>query len=316
LGNSKTTGIFAGLGVTLVWSSWILATRMGLSTDLSIYDLLALRFGVACAVCLPFLLYLKAWKGLSWMKYSILAVLGGLPQNILTYEAIERSPIAHVTVFMYGTTPIITAAIAFILLRRKISFAQALGTAVIFCGIVLMTAEQFFVGIDWNAWIGNVMALGAIASFATFLIFADRWQISITQSIVACTVLNGFVYLPYWLFFMDSGLSNAPMGELMTQGALQGLIPGLLALFVTTTVSKTLGANIASLFFAMIPVSATAMAVPLLGEHLSLEATLGILLATCGIVIASMNWKTLQKSMSRYFRMENRFDRLEIKNNS
>jgi drug/metabolite transporter (DMT)-like permease len=290
------SGLIAGFAITLTWSSWIMATRLGLKTDIGVYDLLALRFIVACLVLTPVLWFLGTWKGLSARRYLILAVLGGLPQNILTYEAVERSPVALVSVFMYGTTPIVTAFISYLFLRKKITIEQAFGSVVIFGGIFLMTGVNTGVNFGPRVWSGNIMAVLAIASFASFIIYAERWQVSVAQSLTACTVLNGLFFLPLWFVFADGALlGNHSLGDLMFQGALQGLVPGVFAMFVTTYAARTIGAGAVSLFYAMIPVCAGSLAVLLLDEGLTLMQASGIGVATIGIVMASTNRKTWMK---------------------
>jgi len=287
MSNSKFAGVCAGFGITLIWSSWILATRLGLRTEISVYDLLALRFFVACALAVPILWYLGTWKGLSPARYIIVAILGGLPQNILTYEAVARSPAGVVSVFMYGTAPIMTALIAYLFWRKKFSLEQIFGTAVVFAGVLIMSAKQFSGSFDMQMWQGNLMAVGAIASFAGFFVVAERWQVTLSQGIAACTVLNGFVYLPIWYLFLDSGLGQTPWDEIAMQGALQGLVPALLAIFLTTFTAGTIGAGPVSLFYAMIPLCAATFAVPVLGEMMNDYQKTGIVVATIGIVMAS-----------------------------
>lgn len=293
---TKLTGLIAGFAITLTWSSWIMATRLGLKTDIGVYDLLALRFIVACLVLVPALWYLGTWKGLSARRYLILAVLGGLPQNILTYEAVERSPVALVSVFMYGTTPVVTAVISYLFLRKKITVEQALGSAVIFGGILLMVADQSGIAFDLTVWSGNAMAILAIGSFAAFIIYAERWQVSIGQSLTACTVLNGLFFLPLWLLFSDTSLlAEYKISELLFQGALQGLVPGLFAMLITTYAARTIGASAVSLFYAMIPVCAATLAVPFLGEGMTQNQMIGVGIATLGIVMASTDRKRWMK---------------------
>jgi len=110
----RVSGFLAGFGVTIIWSSWMIATRLGLSTNLSVTDLLTLRLLVGSLVAVPVLIYLKSWKGLSLKQYAVLGFFGGLPHNFLAYEALQRTTVAHSSVFLYAVAPIATAVVGYL----------------------------------------------------------------------------------------------------------------------------------------------------------------------------------------------------------
>jgi len=51
--SQKLAGFLAGISITCIWASWTIITRLGLETDLQIYDLMALRLLVATLLIAP-----------------------------------------------------------------------------------------------------------------------------------------------------------------------------------------------------------------------------------------------------------------------
>jgi len=294
----KLSGLMIGLSITLLYAGWTIATRFGLNTHLSVGDLMALRLFVACVIALPILLYHKPWQGLRLRQYAILGFLGGLPHSLLAYGALERISVAHFSVFLYGMAPVATALISYLLLRKTITKPQAIGAVLILGGIVSLGYDGFAQGLQAETWVGALMAVGAITSFAGYMVFAERWHVTAAQAIMACTVLNGLLYLPFWGLFMESQLVTIPASDLVIQGLFQGMIPGILALYTTALATKALGANVTSLFYALIPVTAAGLAVPFLGEAITVKIIFGLFVTTGGIIIATFQFKTSKAAKS------------------
>ena len=66
--NKKILGIIAALLVVFIWSFWLIVSRIGVKTQLSIYDLAAIRFGLSSLFILPFIFYFRIWKTISFTK--------------------------------------------------------------------------------------------------------------------------------------------------------------------------------------------------------------------------------------------------------
>ena len=75
--NKKILGIIAALLVVFIWSFWLIVSRIGVKTQLSIYDLAAIRFGLSSLFILPFILYycyLKLIIFNSLLKFTIICL--------------------------------------------------------------------------------------------------------------------------------------------------------------------------------------------------------------------------------------------------
>ncbi|MFT2111097.1 DMT family transporter [Marinomonas sp. 2405UD68-3] len=296
MNRTRLIGLAAGLGVTLTWASWSIATKVGLKADMEVLDLMALRLLVGGLLVAPFLIYFNAWKGLSWKQYLILGFFGGVPHSLLAYGGLERTSITHFSVFVYGMAPVMTALVGYVLLSKKINKNQLIGASFIILGIAAIGYEDIMKGLNMTAWTGNMMALGGITSFVVYMIFADKWKITVTQSLMACTFLNGLVFVPYWWAFTDTSLWQLSANDLIFHGTFQGIVPGVLAIFMTAVATRNIGADLASLFFALIPIVASLFAVLLLGEVMTLAIVAGLFFAAIGVLICSVKFDFLPDS--------------------
>jgi drug/metabolite transporter (DMT)-like permease len=79
--------------------------------------------------------------------------------------AILNTTVANV-VFIIGASPLVTAAVGWWFLREKISAISLASMILALAGIGLMFVD----GLVTGSWMGNLMALGVVASFSVFLL--------------------------------------------------------------------------------------------------------------------------------------------------
>ena len=100
------SGYFSAYTVVFIWSFWLIVSRTGANSELTIYDLAAMRYGISALVSLPFILYFKPWKQLSIYKTISLSLVLG-PCYILTvFSGFLYAPAAHGGIFMNGLMPL------------------------------------------------------------------------------------------------------------------------------------------------------------------------------------------------------------------
>src|SRR5262245_43486987 len=103
-------GIAAAVAATLIWSSWTVVSKIGVSADLAPQDLAAIRFGISGILSLPVVLYFKAFRTISVSRIITLAATAGIPYVLLLYFAFEFAPASHAGVLVNGLVPAITIA--------------------------------------------------------------------------------------------------------------------------------------------------------------------------------------------------------------
>jgi drug/metabolite transporter (DMT)-like permease len=290
LANSKRGSIILGgtaaFCVLLFWSGWIVVSRLGVTSQLTVYDITALRHGIGSAVALPYIIWSRAWRGLTPWRTLVLTLTAGVPYALLSYLGFAYAPAAHGGVFMNGCLPVFTAIFAWIWLGQRSRFSQIVGLVIILAGVTLVGYEGLISTAGKMIWVGDLLFLAAIALLAVFMVANQVWTVFPGQVIFSATIVSAVIYLPIWLLWLESNLADAPGSELLLQGAYQGLVPSVLGISCLNIAIRQIGPRATSVFLSSVPVVTAVTAIPILGELPDLPAWIGIATVTVGILLA------------------------------
>ena len=290
MGNDNRDSIILGgaaaICVAFFWSGWIVISRFGVTHHLTIYDITGLRFGIGALVTLPYVIWSRAWRGLTPLRTVILTLTAGAPYALLSYSGFIYAPAAHAGVFMNGCLPIFTAIFAWIWIGQRSRLSQIVGLGIILAGVFLVGYDGFVSSVGGTTWIGDLLFLGAIAIFAVFMNANLVWSIVPAQVIFSATIVSAVVYIPIWLLWLDSNLTVAPGYEILLQGAYQGLVPGVLGISFINIAVRRIGPRATSACLSSVPVVAALTAIPILHELPGLPAWIGMIAVTMGILLA------------------------------
>ena len=283
--SSHVTGYAAAWCIVLVWSFWLIVSRVANDSGLTVYDLAALRYGLASIIAVPLSLYYKPWRGLSLFQIAVLSFILGPVYILLVFSGFLYAPAAHGGIFMNGVLPLISILFAVIFMRVLPSAKQALGGVLILVSAVVL-AWDASVSSGADAWIGDLLFLAGAVFFATYMILAERWQLGAMQIIFCGTVVNAALYLPVWAFWLPSGLAQAPMGPLLLQAVYQGFVPNLIGLLFIAHASRTIGNGNTSFILAAVPGGGAILGVLILGERLTAASIIALGLLTVGLLMS------------------------------
>lgn len=284
--SSMLLGTVAAVCVVFFWSGWIVVSRLGVTNHLTVYDVTGLRFSIGAAVALPYIIWRRAWQGLTPGRILVLTLTSGIPYALLSYFGLTYAPAAHGGVFLNGCLPIFTTIFGWLWLGQKSRVSQIAGLGIILIGVTLVGFEGFVSPGGGMTWLGDVLFLAAIALFAVFMIANRVWTITPGQVIFAVTIVSAVCYIPVWLLWLDSNLAVAPGSEILLQGAYQGLVPSVLGISCLNIAVRHIGAHATSVFLSVVPVVAALAAIPILNEIPGLPAWIGMITVTVGILLA------------------------------
>jgi drug/metabolite transporter (DMT)-like permease len=284
--NSILLGGIAAVCVVFFWSGWIVVSRLGVTHHLTVYDVTGLRYTVGAVVVLPYVIWSRAWRGLTILRTLVLTLTAGVPYALLSYFGLTYAPAAHGGVFLNGCLPIFTTLFAWIWIGQKSRFSQIVGLGIILIGVTLVGYEGFTSAGGGMAWVGDFLFLAAIALFAVFMVANRVWTIIPGQVLFSATLVSAVVYIPIWLLWLDSNLATAPGSEILLQGVYQGLVPSALGISCLNIAVRHIGAPATSVFLSAVPVVAALAAIPLLNEMPGLPAWIGMFTVTFGILLA------------------------------
>jgi len=282
---SHFTGYAAAWSIVFVWSFWLIVSRVANQSGLTIYDLAAMRYGLASLVALPLCLYYKPWQGLRLSQIAVLSFILG-PVYILTvFSGFRYAPAAHGGIFMNGLLPPISIFFGIFLFRTRPSFQQVLGAALILVSAVALAWDASVTSIR-GAWIGDLLFVVGALFFSSYIILSERWRLGAMQIIFCGTLVNAVLYLPVWVLWLPSGVADAPMGPLLLQAIYQGFVPNLIGLLFIAHASRTIGNGNTSFILAAVPGGGAILGELILGESLNPISILALVILTVGLLMS------------------------------
>jgi len=282
---SQALGYAAAWSIVFVWSFWLIVSRVASGSGLTVYDLAAMRYGLASIVALPLCLYYKPWKGLRLGQIAVLSFILGPVYILCVFSGFLFAPAAHGGIFMNGMLPLISILFAIFLLRTRPSFRQSIGAGLVLLSAVVLAWDGSATSVA-GAWRGDLLFLIGAVFFSSYVILAEQWQLSAMQIIFCGTIVNAALYLPVWALWLPSGIADAPMGPLLLQAVYQGFVPNLIGLLFIAYASRTIGNGNTSSILAAVPGVGGILGMLVLGETLSPISMVALAILTIGLLIS------------------------------
>jgi DME family drug/metabolite transporter len=214
--------------------------------------------------------------------------IAGLAQaafNVTFLNAVVHAGVAIGTLVAIGCTPILTG-----LLSRHISGAWAAATGMAIVGLVLLLSDGLG---DEVSWLGLWFALGASASYATYIVASarDATPEDTMSRLAAIFTLAALALLPALLVTSLDWVSSWA-GVLMT--AYLALVATVLAYGLFNSGLSAVPAGTAATLGLTEPLVAAVLGVVVLDEHLSPMSWLGAIIIV--VALALMIRATHQQS--------------------
>ena len=278
-------GIAAGLGTVACVVVMLIAGRLGATTDaLTIYDMAALRMGVAVILAIPLLVRYFPWR-VRLRDHMIVAFFGGAPFILMLFGGMTYAPVGHAAVVMYGALPVFAALVAWAWVGDRPGRWQWAGIAAIVAGVGAVGWEAFAAGGLAGQWRGHLLFLGAAMSVAVWYSGMRAARLSVMQSLAALLIGNALVYIPIWFLFLPSTMFTAPFGDIVMQSVVHGVFGAFLCIFGHAYAVKTIGPTRQAAVGSLVPALALFVAIPTLGEIPTALNVVGAVVVTIGILM-------------------------------
>ena len=193
-------GLCSALLVVFIWSFWLIISRIGVKTQLSIYDLAAIRFGLSSFVIFPFIIYFRVWRTISLKKVLLTSFSIGPFYALFAFGGFYYSPAYHGGVFMNGFLPVITVFISY-LLGKKLFKLDIFGTSLIMLGSLIILFDHPY-EILIRSWKGDLLFILAAIFLSIFIILVNKWDLRFSQILYSICIINALFYLPIWFLFL------------------------------------------------------------------------------------------------------------------
>lgn len=283
-GSRRAWGWIFAIFVLLIWSFWPVWTRHGVTKGLAPEDIVFLRFGIGGLIFLPFLLaQARAIPRRLWLIGFALACCQGAPFVLLMATGLRYAPANHAASLATGASPIFAALMAAALLAEPIAKARWLGLLFVLGGAIALTLSHA----GAQSAIGHAFFVAAAAMAAVYIVFVSRSGLTSFQAAAMVCVFSAAFYVPVYLVLGLGHLAQAPLGDILVQGAYQGLLVAVVSfLFLNGAISR-LGAPKVSALVALVPASTLLLAIPVLGEWPALIEILCVVLIGGGVCLAA-----------------------------
>jgi len=283
---NKPLGYLAALTVVCLWSGWIVTSRSGAQSPLTIYDMAALRYGISGLIALPITLYFKPWRAMSLKKIVIVSQLPGIPYILVVYAAFTYAPASHGGVFMNGILPVITLALMWFWIKEKPQKFQIFGTILILLGCAIAAFGSSSTTMS-TAWIGDILFMLAGLSFALYMITARHWGVTSMQVLFCSSVVNGAIFVPVWFVFLPTGMLEATYAEIGLQALYQGVLATLFGMVLVAYASRNIGAAATAAIMSAVPAISALLGFQFLGEEFGTTGWISIAILTPGIILTA-----------------------------
>ena len=112
-------------------------------------------------------------------------------------------------------------------------------------------------------------------------------QVATWTGAITTALWSAALFLPLYLLWLPGNLAAASVGDIALQVVYQGLIATVLAMLLYLRAVSSIGPAAMGALMALVPVVSGLLAVPVLGEALSVTEAVALAVASVGAVLAS-----------------------------
>lgn len=285
----KWLGILCGLTTSLIWGVQAVVSRHAMLAGLSPADVTILRFVAASAVLIPWAATrIRPFPvgALGWKRAWFMALLVGPLYSLILVGGAYFAPALHSSIISPGLIPVFTAALVFLVTGERAGRMRLAGLGVIVIGIAIFSRDALLATPSRpDAWIGDLLFVLIALMWSVFGLQARRWGASSIEVTVASCVL-ALPLLGVVALALPVHMMQAPLAELLLQAVYQGVLVGVVALFLYARTVAMLGAARATLFLPLVPLVTASCSALVLGEYPSPAEIVGMAVVVAGMLVA------------------------------
>lgn len=220
------------------------------------------------------------WRGWPFLP-TLLAALSIAAYQLCFFAGVARTGVAVGTIVGIGSSPILAGVIGFLARGERPGRVWGRATALAIAGCTLLAAAGAGIRVDP---LGILLAVGAGAAYALFTVSSKTLlETHPPEAVMAAAFFSGAVLLSPLLFSADLRWLGEPAGALVILH-LGGITVALAYTLFAYGLQRVPVATAATLTLAE-PLTAGMLGVFFLGEKLTLQGWLGVILIFTGLVL-------------------------------
>lgn len=275
-----------GIAAVTIWGVYLAFARANVSAGVLPADLAFVRYTVAGAIMLPWLLRHSplTLAGMGWRSGVVLTLLAGPLFILAGSSGFLFAPLSHGAVVQPAAITVVGLALGALVLGDRLTRMRVLGAAVILAGLAFIAGPEA-IGVGLRSLFGDALFALAGLMWAGFAVLSKRWGVSPIAATAVVSVLSAVVYAPLFLATRGTDVLLAqPMATLIQQIVVQGVLSGVVSVFAFGRAVELLGAPRAAAFPALVPVVAILTGVPVTGELPNIVQAVGLIVVTLGLL--------------------------------
>jgi drug/metabolite transporter (DMT)-like permease len=281
-------GTLCGIGATLGWAAGFVAAKHGISIGFAPADLAFHRFFWSGLLLMPIVLRdgIKDLGGVGWGRGLVMSLLSGPTQAWLAYSGFILVPLGHGTTIQPACAALSGLILASLVLGERATMTRIIGGITIIAGLMVFGAESLAT-IGSHGVGGDLLFATAGLFWAIFGILLRHWHVSGTRAIAAVGALSILVFAPlHALLIGYDGILRMSLAENMLQVVVQGILAGVLPIFLFARTVILLGAGRAAVFPALVPGFSLVIGYLALGIVPSIAQVIGLVIVVVGFRFA------------------------------
>jgi drug/metabolite transporter (DMT)-like permease len=280
-------GILCGAGAAACWGAGFVAARHGVLIGLRPADIAFHRFVWSGLLLMP-----AVWRagprdlgGVGWFRGLVVALLAGPTQALASASGFTLTPLGHGAVIQPASAALGGLLLASLVLGEPLTLSRVLGAATIVAGLCAFGADALST-IGRHGLLGDGLFVAAGVAWAIFGTLLRYWRMEGRRAIAAVGALSVLVYAPvHAVSFGFAHMAAAGLAENLLQVAAQGMLSGVLAIYLFARSAVLLGPGRAGVFPALVPGFALAIGFVTIGEIPTAMQLVGF-----AVVMAGFRW--------------------------
>ena len=277
-------GVLCGATAALCWAAGFVVAKHGIEIGFSPAELAFHRFVWSGLSLMPLGLRAGFFNlgGMGWRRGLIVSVLAGPPQAFIAYTAFILVPLGHGTTIQPATAALSGLLLASLVLHETMTPRRMIGAAAIVLGLLVYGGESLTTS-GAHGVAGDLLFVTAGVFWASFGMLLRLWQIQGMRAIGVVAVLSILIYLPiYFAIYGWHDFFAHGAFETWLQIITQGLIAGVLPIYLYAHAVVLLGAGRTATFTALVPVFGAVIGVIALGIVPTVAQLVGMLIVLVG----------------------------------
>jgi len=276
--NTTQMGYLCALAAALIWSGFILVSRHGGMSELTPYDVIAIRY-VTCTILVIPIWWLKFRFKLFDKRLIAASIIGGLIYALFAFQGFATAPASHAAILLAGLMPFFIIVLSFLVNGERPSTQKWLGVGFITLGITLLLLPL----IQGNLLgIGHVYFVAGALCFSLFSVLIKRWNISPWEVTISLAVVTCLIYLPLYIVFAPKALSFDLWPVIATQAVYQGFLATIVQIVFYVKAVQYIGPSSMGSMMAIVPLISGVSAIFIFDEPSNYALISGLVMVSFG----------------------------------